>query len=271
MTIGEYLKTFGKIEIEILLGHILGKEKEFIFSNTELELNQKQTLRLKTLIRKRLEGTPVAYLLGYKYFCGLKFKVNKSTLIPRPETEDLVEYATKFILEKKGQIKLIDIGTGSGCIALTLKKQTEEQWGRKISVYAVDISKSALEVARINAKSLGVKINFIHSDLFKKVAGKYDVITANLPYVPTQHYKLSKELQFEPKKALTDGSDIGKIYRLFLDQVILHINKGAGIFLETDPSLISNITEWARLSLSPKTIEVKKDIHGLDRFVNIYT
>jgi len=256
MTIKEALKKYSSIEIEILLSHILGKSKEFLYMNRENKLTIKQLSNLAKLIKRREKGEPIAYILGYKDFCGLRFKVNKDVLIPRPETEELVHKVLQVYKAGK-PLRILDLGTGSGCIAISILKGLGLR-AKGIGVVASDISAKALAIAKQNAKKNihtrlyeCEEINFIKSDLFKNITGKFDVIVANLPYVPLKllhrfiHHKPPhpgplpqgeregkavddpfQGLKFEPAFALTDGTSSWQIYRQFFEQVGGHVYDG---------------------------------------------
>ncbi len=261
MTITEALKKYKQMEADLLLGHVLKQDKEFLYLHPNKVLTKTQELNFEQLAKQRLKGMPIAYLLGYKYFYGLKFKVTKDTLIPRPESEWLVENSLRIINAKlkrpgvKG-LKILDVGTGSGCLAISIRKQFP---GSKIKVTAMDISSKALAIAKANAKTQKVQIKFIKSDLLKNVTGKYDLIIANLPYVPIRDYrKFYPNLKHEPKLALTDGSSDFKLIDKFLKQVSKHLEQRAVILLEVDPKFFKQRKDmnW----------RVVKDIRGLDRF-----
>ena len=259
MTISEVLKKHPQIEADLLLGHVLHKGKEFLYLNGEKQLTIKQLNHFIDLAVKRKKGLPVAYLVGYKYFHGLKYKVTPDVLIPRPETEWLVDKVIEYCKEfnkSKPQAKILDVGTGSGAIAVNVAKYC------KAKVFASDISSKALSVAKINAKANKAKVNFVKSDLFENVKGKFDIIIANLPYVPASDYKkLYKNLRHEPRLALTDGRDDFKLILKFLEQAKLHVTPDGVILLEVDPKTFKY--------LRPYKPQIFKDIHGLNRFAII--
>lgn len=261
MTISEALKKYKDIEADLLLGHVLKQTKEFLYMHPEKKLTEIQRKKFILLANYRRHGIPIAYLLGYKYFYGLKFKVTRDTLIPRPETEWLVENAlrvinAKLLKKKSGTLKVLDLATGSGCIAISIKKGLS---GQKVKITASDISSKALNVAKANAKTHKASITFVNSNLFKNISGKFDLVIANLPYVPLSDYKkLYQNLKFEPKKALTDGADDFRLIQKFLKQIPEHLNERAVILLEVDPKFFKSQknNEW----------RIIKDIHGLNRF-----
>jgi release factor glutamine methyltransferase len=209
------------LEAELLLACAIQKEREFLLSYPELALNSKQKRLLNKLVKRRLAHEPMAYILGEQSFFNIKLRVDKRVLIPRPETEKLVELVLKDRPSKDATI--LDLGTGSGAIIITLASNL----GEAHQFIATDISSKALRVARDNAKSNGqeTRIEFVKSDLLKKLlrqrkwlASKNLVIVANLPYVESDWQKALtadqiKELKYEPSLALLAGEDGFDLYR----------------------------------------------------------
>lgn len=289
MTIKEVLKEYASIEIELLLSNVLGKPKEFLFLYPAHRLTRIEANRLTRMAKRRLKGEPVAYILGYKDFCGLRFKVNKNVLIPRPETEWLVErIVTSYKLQvTRRPIKILDLGTGSGCIALSLAKVSR----MTLDITASDISPTALKVAKQNAKSLlGEKsnslnyetISFIKSDLFQNIKGKFDVIVANLPYIPLKvlrKHLLRKNkflendpflgLKYEPAFALSDGTSSWQIYKKFFEQLPAHIQPESLIYLEVDPASRNFLLEYQKKYLPKARMKFYKDFNNSWRYVRV--
>jgi release factor glutamine methyltransferase len=263
-----------EIEANILLSSILKKDREFLFSHPEKPVSFWQNLLLQKIIKKRLSGYSSAVLTGHKWFYGLDFIVNKNVLVPRPETELLVEEAFKTISNyKSSKINLIDIGTGSGCIAITLAKKLFKD-GVNFTCTAVDISKKALKVAKKNAKKHNVNscINFLYSDLLSAMRfeknTKTTFITANLPYLTPEQIKNSPSIHKEPKIALESGEEGLDHYHRLFDQV----NKKRGeisttiyIFCEIDDSQKEAFLFLSSKKLPSAKIEIKKDLGGQDR------
>lgn len=207
-----------RLDSELLLADILKKPITYVLAHSEKEMGFFQEWRYKYLISKRKKGVPMAYFLGYKEFYGLDFQVNKHVLVPRPNTEDLVEAVINYI---QPDYLLLDVGTGSGCIPISVLKHVEG-----LQAIATDLSASALRVARANAVKHGIesRIQFFQSDLLKGVPpedfeGKGLVVTANLPYVPLD-YQVNVETKFEPQMALWGGEDGMELYRRLLDQLL---------------------------------------------------
>ncbi len=261
MTISEALKKYKDIEADLLLGHVLKKSKEFLYLNSEKKLTETQRKKFILAANYRRHGVPIAYIVGYKYFYGLKFKVSRDVLIPRPETEWLVEKSLRIISAKLKRphikkLRVLDLGTGSGCIAISIAKNIKSKY---VEIDAIDQSFEALRLAKANAKTLKAKIHFIQSDLLANTEAKYDLIIANLPYVPISDYKkLYSNLKFEPKRALTDGHDDFRLIKKFLKQAPTHLQPGGTIILEVDPKFFRQKQDhpW----------RIVKDLHNLNRF-----
>lgn len=262
MTISEALNNYPNIEAELLLGYVLKESKEFLYLNPDQKLTAKQAFRYEDMAAKRIKGIPVAYIVGFKDFYGMKFKVTKDVLIPRPETEWLVEEAIRIVGGKS--ISVLDVGTGSGCIAISIAKNS------RAIVTATDISDRALAIAKSNWRGRN-KVKFIKSDLLERVEGKFDLVIANLPYVPeTDYKKFLSNLMHEPKLALTDGTDEFVLITKFLDQAKEKLNSSGTILLETDPASIEVLSKKIQ-ELFQKVPVVTKDLNGLDRFITITT
>jgi release factor glutamine methyltransferase len=189
------------LEAEILLSAVLGKNKEYLFSHPEEKVSIWQNFIFQRIINKRLAGYSSAVLVGHKWFYGLDFVVNKNVLVPRPETELMVDEVIKIIKSESLKIKnIVDVGTGSGCIIVSLAKNTRKI-GVDLELYGLDISKKALKIARINAKKNNVDscTHFLYSNLLnnidKKIFNEPVLITANLPYLTSEQVKNSPTIQ----------------------------------------------------------------------------
>ncbi|MBI4100862.1 peptide chain release factor N(5)-glutamine methyltransferase [Candidatus Microgenomates bacterium] len=217
-----------RLDALVLLEHVTREDRAWLLTHPEYQLNMRSLNLLENLIKKRAKHVPVAYLTGHKEFYGLDFTVTPDVIIPRPETEAIVEFVLS--LRKGGAfMQVLDVGTGSGCIAIAIAKH-RPKW----PVMATDISLAALNIARRNAKKNEVNIKFIQSDLFAKIRGNFDIVTANLPYVKSRTH-LAPEARHEPKTALVDGSDGLDSYRRFFEQVPAHLKPNAHVIIEADP------------------------------------
>ncbi len=211
------------------------------------------------------EGLPVQYIVGTVNFYGSTLKVNPSVLIPRFETELLVDktinYAKKYF---SGKIKILDIGTGSGAIAITLKKKLNAE------VDAVDISKEALELAQINAMDNGATINFFESDVFEKVTKKYDVIISNPPYIGYNEDVEDIVKNNEPAIALFAEDNGLEFYEKILKDASMYLNDKALIAFEIGKSQGEDITRIAKKYFKEAKIKVEKDLPGVDRYLFVF-
>lgn len=269
MTIREAQIKYKQIEIDILLEHVLKKPKEYIFSNPNKKLSPSQKLKIDKLAKQRIKGIPIAYIVGYKYFYGKKFQVTKDTLIPRPETEQLIDLSVATIHTSDHIKSILDLGTGSGCIAVTLSCIFGNN-EKKLNFSASDISLKALNIAKKNSKTHKHKIKFYKSNLFSNIDSKFDLIVANLPYVPLKDYeKLKHNLKFEPKTALTDGTNKAGLYEKFFKSATKHLNDKAVILLEIDPSTTQYISKYSKKHLPKSLITYYKDLSKRVRFAEI--
>jgi len=187
------------LDAMLLLEYEVKKNKETILTYPESLLTISQKYRLNRLLKKRIRHTPIAYLINKKEFYGKEFYINKNVLIPRPETESFISLIEKMPTKKN--LRVIDLGTGSGVLAITIKS-LHPKW----ELFATDISKKALTIARKNAKKNEVTIHFKKSDIFNSIDNDFDIVIANLPYVPSTHYVL-EEVKKEPAVAIFSGKD----------------------------------------------------------------
>lgn len=220
-------KSISHYERELILAHILGVSREHILTHLEVKLTSTQEKKFKELTERRLKNEPLAYILGEKNFYGLNFKVNPDILIPRPETEILVEAVLDDLKSAKEKVSLVDVGTGSGNIIISIAKTVKN---KKINFYGLDISSQALKVARHNAKKykLDKKIKFIAGDLLVPLLDtKYKlqdtelIVVSNLPYLSKKIYgKTAPDVRdFEPASALVSGPDGLAHYKKLLQQI----------------------------------------------------
>lgn len=209
---------------------------------------------------------PIEYILGYTYFCGNKMYVNENTLIPRNETEEVVEEAIKLINENKYK-NVLDLASGSGAIAISVKNVLPS-----VEVKGSDISKKALEVAKRNANSIGVKVEFFESDILEYFINnnmKFDMIISNPPYVSLDYVLPNKIIEHEPKLALYAKEDGLYYYRKIMEDAKKVLNDKGSIIFEIGYDQGEKIKELASNILSDYKIEVKKDLSGNDRIVTI--
>ena len=239
---------------------VLGLSKSDCIMQQDAAVSETQKLKLLKIVSRLVEEEPLQYILGTAEFMGLEFKVNKSTLIPRPETEELVHW----VLQEEFT-SVLDIGTGSGCIAISLAKQS------KASLSALDSSKEALEVAKGNAKNNEVVIDFIHADVLQKTVLQqtFDVIVSNPPYVLESDKKLmhSNVLKHEPHTALfVPDKEALVFYNFITDFAQNHLNENGKLFFEINENKGEEVLQLLQEKGFSK-LELRKDMQGKDRMV----
>lgn len=246
------------LDANLLLSHVTSLSKVMLIAHDEDELSKEQEDKFFSLINKRKSGYPIAYILGYKEFFGLRLKVTEDTLIPRPDTETLVEKALAF----NPQGKVLDLGTGTGAIILALKSELKAS----IDAYAVDLSKKALEVASFNSQKLNLPVTFIQSNWFSKLGDlKFSMIVSNPPYIQKDDIHLTQtSLPFEPIQALTSDDDGLLDIKLICKEAKDHLENGASLLIEHG----FNQGEKVRAIFTEqgyKNVATIKDLGGNDR------
>ena len=222
--------------------------------------------KLEEGIKRLKTGEPVQYIVGNVDFFDLNLKVNKNVLIPRFETEELVEKLIKYInINFKETIKILDIGTGSGCIALTLKSKIKNS-----IVDSSDISASALEVAKENAKRNNLKVNFIKSDIFENIEGKYEVIVSNPPYIAYDEKIMEIVKNNEPHNALYADNNGLYFYEEILKNASKYLNKRNIIAFEIGEKQGKEIKQIVLNYFPNSKVLVEKDLQNRDRFVFVF-
>jgi release factor glutamine methyltransferase len=254
-------------EAELLFTEILNCDRLSLYLNKNLILDKGKSDLVCSVLKKRICGEPLHYILGKIEFMGLEFKVTPDVLIPRPETEILVETAINLVRSLDLPVtktRVLDMGTGSGCIAVSLAKILPG-----IKIWAVDISNRALKVAKSNAKRHGVKADFLKSDLFNSPAletAAYDIILANPPYIASAEIdKLSRDLKYEPAIALDGGGDGLDFYRRLVPASSLYLREGGFLMMEMGFNQAEPIKNIFLNSFDLKIIEIIKDYNGIER------
>ncbi|WP_295355116.1 peptide chain release factor N(5)-glutamine methyltransferase [uncultured Succinivibrio sp.] len=246
------------LDASLILSYLTDLTKVQLITHDTDELSDETVNHLNELIDKRISGYPIAYILGYKEFWGLKLKVTEDTLIPRPDTEIIVQKA----LDCKVHGPILDMGTGTGAIILALKSE----YGDVVEAYACDISKKALNVARENARTHSLDVTFIESDWFSALGDKkFSLIVSNPPYIEENDPHLTKtSLPYEPISALTSGSDGLDDIRIICADALSHLESGAPLLIEhgynQGKSVATIFTENGY-----KNVETIKDLAGNDR------
>ena len=246
------------LDANLLLSHVTSLSKVMLIAHDEDELSKEQEDKFFSLINKRKSGYPIAYILGYKEFFGLRLKVTEDTLIPRPDTETLVEKALAF----NPQGKVLDLGTGTGAIILALKSELKAS----IDAYAVDLSKKALEVASFNSQKLNLPVTFIQSNWFSMLGDlKFSMIVSNPPYIQKDDIHLTQTSPpFEPIQALTSEEDGLLDIKLICKEAKAHLENGAPLLIEHG----LNQGEKVRAIFTEqgyKNVATIKDLGGNDR------
>lgn len=252
---------------DLVLENLTGSKKaeRMIYKNEPITSAEENTLKQYT--ERLLQHEPVQYILNEAWFGNMKFYVDKNVLIPRPETEELIEWIISNCKFPLDALKILDIGTGSGCIPVSLKRRL-----RKAEVWTCDISTEALEVANKNADNLCAEINFIHADFLDKKSWeqfpKFDIIVSNPPYIPEKDRSTMHEnvLQYEPATALfVPDNDALVFYKAIAEFGKSHLNKEGSIFFEIHEDLGQEVTEL--MQAQGYSAELKKDMQQKDRMV----
>ncbi|MFH0776531.1 MAG: peptide chain release factor N(5)-glutamine methyltransferase [Patescibacteria group bacterium] len=250
-----------RIDVEVLLANVLDKPKEWLFIHSDFEVSMSQFQKFREFEKMRLAGKSVAAILGRKEFFGLEFSVDENVLIPRPETEILVEEILKISPKN-----LLDVGTGSGAIALAVAKNLPN-----CRVVGSDISPAALEIARENAKNLGAKIEFIESDLLANISENFAMIVANLPYISENSTEIEFGVKkFEPSEALFSGADGLDAIRKLLEEISQLSEKPKNILLEFGGEAQKiPLEKFAREKFPDWKIEIFPDLAGIPRVLRM--
>jgi release factor glutamine methyltransferase len=254
-------------KISIIIAHVLNKNRAYVLAHPDKRLTIQQIKRISQSINEIKKEMPVAYIIGHKEFFGIDFFVDKNTLIPRPDTELMVECALEKIAQNKYDA-ILDIGTGSGCIAITAAKHIN----KKIKIIASDISANALKIAKKNAKRHNIKIKFIKSDLLKNInpTEKNILILANLPYLTKKQFDSEKSIQKEPRTALVAKEGGLESYKKLTQQIKTKMrDKNITMMFEIDPSQAEKIKKIIHARFPNSKIEIKKDLSGFDRLAII--
>jgi release factor glutamine methyltransferase len=257
-----------RLNAELLMTFVLARERSYLYAYPERELTADEQSRYEEVIRERARGCPTQYITGHEEFWGLDLLVSPAVLIPRPETEHVVETVLELVKEYPfdgpGRLKLLDVGTGSGCIALALASELPHA-----EIHACDISDDALEIARINAArlALGGRVLFRKSDLLSVYAGdRFDFVISNPPYVgEADTEKVQKQVrEFEPRIAVFSGHEGMDVYRRLVPQAKEALRPGGWFVAEIGFSEEAKVREllegWAE-------IQVTADLQGIPRVV----
>lgn len=250
-----------QLDARLLLEEICGTDHNTLLCHGDREVSEKEEEQYRKAIEQRAQHVPLQHILGYQDFMGLRFHVNEHVLIPRQDTEILVEEAMRYLHDG---MRILDLCTGSGCILLSLLHYSNDCEG-----VGVDISQEALQVAAQNAELLGIKADFLNSDLYEKVTGKFDLLVSNPPYIeraviPT----LMEEVrEYDPYIALDGGEDGLDFYRRIIGGAQDYLKRGGQILMEIGSGQAQAVSELLR-EAGFKEIDVCRDFAGLDRVVS---
>jgi release factor glutamine methyltransferase len=261
-----------RLEAEVLLRHVLGIDRAGFLARRNDDLSPEAAARLSALLQRRLAREPLAYITGQREFYGLDFFVDRRVLIPRPETEGLVERALARVPNSAQSSELwpviADVGTGSGCIAVALAVHLPAA-----CILATDVSAEALALAQQNARRHGVdrRITFLHGDLLDPLTEKVDVIVSNPPYIASAQLEgLQAEIsRYEPRAALDGGPDGLDVIRRLLGQAPGRINPGGLLGIEIGDGLGREAARLARAAFPGAIVCVENDLAGLERYLII--
>jgi release factor glutamine methyltransferase len=255
-----------RLDAELLLMHGLKIDRLQLCAHPEREIPEEEAAAFAKRVERRSLGEPVAYIIGEKEFWSLRFEVGREVLIPRPETECLIEELLRFYRPPGDGLRILDIGTGSGAIGVVLARELPAA-----RVGATDISVAALSVARRNALTHGVadRMDFFEGDLLAAISGNFDIICSNPPYIPDVQYGLLPAgiRDFEPREALIAGPDGLDFYRRIIREGAHRLKAGGRIFLEIGEGQKEQVEALFREEVGYRDVDCRKDYGGTDRVV----
>ena len=254
-----------RLDAEVLLAHTLGLRRLDLYLKFDRPLSEVEVTSYRELVAKRAKGEPVAYLVGHKEFMGLDFVVTPAVLVPNPDTEVLVQRAVEIVREAKRPMRVADVGTGSGCIAVAIA-----HYAANVEVVASDVSPEALEMARRNvvAHGLDSRIQLVCGDLMGPLAGSFDLICANLPYI-TEGSPLAPEVVAQPARALYADAEGSALVTRLLDDSPSRLSAGGRVLAELDPSIMAEAVDAAARKFTGHRIH--RDLAGHERVIEAWS
>ncbi len=269
-TLAEHAVDDAFLEAEVMLMHTLGVDRTGLYLRLDDALSAADGITLKRMAERRLEHEPLAYITGSREFFGSDLYVASGALIPRPETESLVEATIELVNSRfpAGDPVIADVGTGSGAIAVSLALRLP-----RARVYATDMCPRALEAASINCRRHDVGVQLLEGDLLEPLPEPVDIVVANLPYVRDEEMRsLSPEIRlYEPPIALAGGRDGLDVVRRLIANAPAKLRPGGAVLLEIAPGQVQALTEWVESNLPKSEVSAFPDLGGVPRFVKIAT
>jgi release factor glutamine methyltransferase len=264
--LGDHGSSSARLDSELLCAQALGLRRIDLYLQFDRPLDEQELTSIRELIRRRGRGEPVAYITGTREFYGRPFTVTPAVLVPRPDTETLVQRAVTFLRARPGvELCVADLGTGSGCIAITLSAEVPG-----MRVVGTDVSAAALDVARANAAALGIDVAFVECSWADALEGCFDLIVSNPPYVTTEELEgVDRDVRdFEPRGALLGGDDGLDAYRALLRSVRDHLTS-ARMMLEVDPRHADGVTALVAATFPGATTSAAPDLTGRTRVLEV--
>jgi release factor glutamine methyltransferase len=254
-----------RLDAEVLLAHTLGLRRLDLYLKFDRPLSELELSKYRALTAKRAKGEPVAYLVGHKEFMGLDFVVTPAVLVPNPDTEVLVQRAVELAREAGRPLRVADVGTGSGCIAIAIA-----HYAQNVEVFASDVAQDALDVAAENVAThgLGARVKLVCGDLMAPLTGSFDIVCANLPYVAAGS-RLAAEVVAQPARALYADEHGSALITRLLDEAPMRLNAGGRVLAELDPSIVSVVVDAARPLLN--TYRIHRDLAGRERVLEAWS
>ena len=264
--LGDHGSSSARLDSELLCAQALGLRRLDLYLQFDRPLDAEELTSIRELVRRRGRGEPVAYITGTREFYGRPFTVTPDVLVPRPDTESLVERAVAFLRARPGaELRVADLGTGSGCIAITLAAEIPG-----MQVVATDLSPAALAVAQANAAALGIDVSFMERSWADGLDGRFDLIVSNPPYVTTDELDaVDRDVRdFEPRGALLGGDDGLDAYRALLASVRDHVTT-ARLMLEVDPRHAQGVEALVSATFPGATTSEVPDLTGRTRVLDV--
>ena len=260
----KHRSTSARLDSELLLAQALGIKRLDLYLQFDRPLSDDELGRFRELIRRRGHGEPVAYLVGHKEFMALEFEVTPAVLVPNPDTELLVQRAVAIARQSDSALRVADVGTGSGCIAIALA-----HYAPRVEVWASDVSQAALEVAGRNVArhGLGERVHLVGGDLLAPLPGELDLVCANLPYLPAG-LTLPAEVTAQPREALFAAGDGAALVIQLLGAAPAKLKPGGRVLAELDPAIVETVSEAAARGFA--NVQVHRDLGGHERMLEAW-